>query len=194
MRGSAAVGPDGVVYVGSDDRRLYAFAPDGFKLWTYTTGGWVRSTPAVSSDGTIYVGSYDNSLHAVTAAGLKAWEFTTDSAVSSSPALAASGVVYFGGWNKRFYAVKGGAALAAGTWAKFRGDARQSGAQTEFVPMQFAAPSVRPTFPVEDAKPLGVTSQAAAAEEFARAQAALDQDFRLVRGPHLQIDAVPAVI
>lgn len=172
VRGSAAVGPDGVVYVGSDDRKLYAFAPDGFKLWSYTTGGWVRSTPAVSSDGTLYVGSYDNSLHAITKAGVKAWEFTTDSAISSSPALAPNGVIYFGGWSKRFYAVKGGEGLAANAWARFRGDARQSAALGESSPAQFAAPAVRPAFPVEDTKPIGVTSKTAAAEEFARAQAA----------------------
>ena len=172
VRGSPSVGPDGVVYVGSDDRKLYAFAPDGFKLWSYTPGGWVRSTPAVSSDGTIYVGSYDNSLHAVSTAGVKAWEFATDSAISSSPALSANGVVYFGGWNKRFYAVKGGAGLAPNVWAKFRGDARQTAALSESSPMQFAAPAVRPAFPVQDTKPLAITDKGAAAEEFARAQAA----------------------
>jgi len=173
VRGSAAIGPDGVIYIGSDDRKLYAFAPDGFKLWTFTTGGWVRSTPAVSTDGTLYFGSYDNSLHAVSAAGLKAWEFTTDSAISSSPALAPNGAIYFGGWSKRFYAVKGGAGLAANAWAKFRGDARQSAfAQMEFAPAQYVRTAPSPVFPVEEARPLAVTGKAAAAEEFARAQAA----------------------
>lgn len=173
VRGSASVGPDGVIYIGSDDRKLYAFAPDGFKLWTYTTGGWVRSTPAVSTDGTLYFGSYDNSLHAVSVAGLKVWEFTTDSAISSSPALAANGAIYFGGWGKRFYAVKGGAGLAANAWARFRGDARQSAfAQMEFAPAQYVRATPSPAFPVEEPKALSVTSKAAAAEEFARAQAA----------------------
>lgn len=173
VRGSAAVGPDGVVYIGSDDRKLYAFAPDGFKLWSYNTGGWVRSTPAISADGIIYVGSYDNSLHAVTKAGGKAWEFATDSAISSSPALAPNGVVYFGSWNKRFYAVKGTEGLAANAWSKFRGDPRQTAAvQFEFAPAQFAQPTVRPAFPVEQARPLAVTDQTTAAEAFARAQSA----------------------
>lgn len=172
VRGSAAVGPDGVIYIGSDDRRLYALAPDGFKLWTFTTGGWVRSTPAVSSDGTVYIGSYDNSFYAVTKDGNKQWEFPTGSAISSSPALAPNGVVYFGGWNKRFYAVKGGEGLAPNAWARFRGDARQTAAQLESVPMQLAKPVVRPAFPVEDTRPVGVTSKTAAAEELARVQAA----------------------
>ncbi|PAW75536.1 MAG: hypothetical protein B9S33_21540, partial [Pedosphaera sp. Tous-C6FEB] len=172
VRGSAAVGPSGVIYIGSDDRKLYAFAPDGFKLWSYATGGWVRSTPAVSSDETIYFGSYDNSLHAVTDAGAKRWEFTTDSAISASPALGPNGVIYFGGWSKRFYAVRGGQGLATSAWARFRGDARQTAALAGTLPTELAKPSLRPTFPVEGPKPLAVTTKAAAAEEFARAQAA----------------------
>ncbi len=173
VRGSAAVGPDGAIYIGSDDRRLYALAPDGFKVWTFTTGGWVRSTPAVSGDGSVYVGSYDNSFYAVTKDGNKRWEFATDSAISSSPALAPDGVVYFGGWNKRFYAVKGSGGLAPSSWAKFRGDARQTAfVEREFAVAQYVRPVVRPAFPVEDARPVAVVGQAAAAEELARAQAA----------------------
>ncbi|KAF0170592.1 MAG: cell surface protein [Limisphaerales bacterium] len=173
VRGSAAVGPDGVIYIGSDDRKLYALAPDGFKRWTFTTGGWVRSTPAIGSDGTVYVGSYDNSFYAVSPEGAKVWEFGTGSAISSSPALTAGGVLYFGGWSKRFYAVKAGSSLAPGAWAKFRGDARQTAfAESEFALVPIKPPAVRPAFPVEEPQPVAVTSKAAAAEEFARAQAA----------------------
>jgi outer membrane protein assembly factor BamB len=173
VRGSAAVGPDGVIYIGSDDRKLYALAPDGFKRWTFTTGGWVRSTPAIGSDGTVYVGSYDNSFYAVSPEGAKLWEFGTGSAISSSPALTSGGVLYFGGWSKRFYAVKGGSSLAPGAWAKFRGDARQTAfAESEFALVPIKPPAVRPAFPVEEPKPVAVTSRTAAAEEFARAQAA----------------------
>lgn len=173
VRGSAAVGPDGVIYIGSDDRKLYALAPDGFKRWTFTTGGWVRSTPAIGNDGTVYVGSYDNSFYAISPEGAKVWEFVTGSAISSSPALTSSGVVYFGGWSKRFYAVKAGGSLAPGAWAKFRGDARQTAfAESEFALVPIKPPAVRPAFPVEEPKSVAVTSKAAAAEEFARAQAA----------------------
>jgi len=52
---------NGVVYVGSDDENVYALnARTGAKLWSFTTGNFVHSSPAVVN-GTVYVGSGDNS-------------------------------------------------------------------------------------------------------------------------------------
>ena len=64
---------NGVVYVGSNDDKLYAFDAAGTigcsgvpktctPLWTATTGGDVFSSPAVAN-GRIYVGSFDNRLY-----------------------------------------------------------------------------------------------------------------------------------
>ena len=47
---SAAIGSDGTVYVGSDDKKLYAInGKTGVKLWEFETGGGVLS-PAIGSD------------------------------------------------------------------------------------------------------------------------------------------------
>jgi outer membrane protein assembly factor BamB len=61
---------NGVVYVGSDDHKLYAYAVGCNtgggacpSLWTGTTGSLVRSSPAVSA-GVVYVGSADFKLYA----------------------------------------------------------------------------------------------------------------------------------
>jgi hypothetical protein len=63
---SPAIGSDGTVYVGSDDKNLYALdGKTGKKLWKFETGGGVGSSPAIGSDGTVYVGSYDNKLYAI---------------------------------------------------------------------------------------------------------------------------------
>jgi hypothetical protein len=65
---SPAIGPDGTVYVGSDDNKLYAInGKSGVKLWEFETGGPVSSSPAIGSDGTVYVGSGlpDNNLYAI---------------------------------------------------------------------------------------------------------------------------------
>ena len=66
---------DGVVYVGSNDHRVYALdAATGNELWSYDTGEVVVSVPTVA-DGVIYVGSNDNHLHALDAdTGGKLWE------------------------------------------------------------------------------------------------------------------------
>jgi len=63
---SHAISPDGTVYVGSYDKKLYAIhGKSGVKLWEFETGNAVSSSPAIGSDGTVYVGSRDNKLYAI---------------------------------------------------------------------------------------------------------------------------------
>jgi outer membrane protein assembly factor BamB len=87
---------NGVVYVGSEDRNVYALnAKTGAKLWNYTTGGFVYSSPAVAN-GVVYVGSEDGYVYALTAStGALLWSSQTRGAVESSPAVV-NGVVYVG--------------------------------------------------------------------------------------------------
>jgi outer membrane protein assembly factor BamB len=148
LKGSGATGggvdsspavANGVVYVGSDDNKLYAFPQLGgppncagspqtcTPLWTAVTGDNVASSPAVAN-GVVYVGSNDHKLYAFDAAGGSAtctgtpvvctplWTATTGDAVQSSPALA-NGVVYVGSNDGKLYAfdAAGGAATCTGT-------------------------------------------------------------------------------
>ncbi|MCH2601455.1 MAG: PQQ-binding-like beta-propeller repeat protein [Pedosphaera sp.] len=63
---SPAIGSDGTVYVGSEDKKLYAInGKTGVKLWEFETGASVVSSPAIGSDGTVYVGSSDKKLYAI---------------------------------------------------------------------------------------------------------------------------------
>ena len=55
-----AVGPDGTIYVGSDDTILYAFNPDGTTRWTYAESvpePYDTTAVAVGGDGTVYAAS-----------------------------------------------------------------------------------------------------------------------------------------
>ncbi len=110
---------NGVVYVGGDqDDNVYALdANTGATLWSYPTGGWVRSSPAVAN-GVVYVGTYNafgNSyLYALNAStGAKLWSFTTGY-VDSSPAVA-NGVVYVGSIDHNLYALN--ATTGAQLWS-----------------------------------------------------------------------------
>src|SRR5688500_13858683 len=70
---SPIVGPDGAIYIGSQDRTFNAIAPDGSLRWRYAGGERFYSTAALASDGTIYVGCHDGSLVALTARGQMRW-------------------------------------------------------------------------------------------------------------------------
>ena len=119
---SPAIGPDGRIYVGSSDHKLYAFktvySADGVAALVLdgvcSTGGSVYSSPAVGPDGTIYVGSSDK-VYAVktvysadgAAALVLDWVYPTGSSVYSSPAVGPDGTVYVGSYNGKVYALNG---------------------------------------------------------------------------------------
>ena len=112
--GTAAIGSDGTVYIGSDDQNLYAIDPEtGQEIWRFLTNGEIRSSPAVGPDGTIYFGSEDGSLYAVSSNGNKKWAFNTGSFIFSSPAISSDGrTIYIGSSDNHIYAVT----AASGTY------------------------------------------------------------------------------
>jgi outer membrane protein assembly factor BamB len=64
VRSSPAVAGS-VVFVGSEDGRLYAVdAASGAKLWDFLTGDKITSSPAVVN-GVVYVGSHDGNVYAI---------------------------------------------------------------------------------------------------------------------------------
>jgi len=104
---------NGMVYVGSDDHRLYAFnASCGnascSPLWTAATGGIMRSSPAIAN-GMVYVGSDDGKLYALNAAGCgnascsPLWTAATGDIIRSSPVVV-NGIVYVGSQDGKLYA------------------------------------------------------------------------------------------
>lgn len=106
------------VLVGSGDGLLYALEPaTGEELWSFRTGGRIRSAPAVH-DGVAYVGSGDGVVYGVSVAeGREVWRFETAGTrmnaadfgfdrtqIQSSPAVV-DGVLYIGSRDASLYAV-----------------------------------------------------------------------------------------
>ena len=89
----------GVVYVGSNDGKVFALkTSNGAVLWSYQSGGAVYSSPAVA-DGMVYFGSWDKYVYALNAlTGAVLWTFQTGSYVQSSPAVV-NGVVYIASYD-----------------------------------------------------------------------------------------------
>ena len=95
----------GLLYVGSDDGKVYALsAAGGGVVWSTTTGGTVRSSPLVGH-GVVYVGSGDSKLYALDGVGGGLlWSTTTGAAVESSASIAHR-LVYVGSDDGKLYAI-----------------------------------------------------------------------------------------
>jgi outer membrane protein assembly factor BamB len=78
----------GRLYLGTGDGHLLALDPaTGARVWSFTAGDAVDSTPALDGD-RVYAGSFDRNVYALDAdTGTLAWKHDTGGAVVSTPAL-----------------------------------------------------------------------------------------------------------
>jgi outer membrane protein assembly factor BamB len=105
---------DGVAYVGSQDKNIYAIgAWSGSLIWKYATDGPVISSPAVAN-GRVYVGSEDGYAYSLDSnTGTLIWktfvysnlEFTFGDLVLKSSPVVAEGKVYIGSLDGNLYAL-----------------------------------------------------------------------------------------
>ncbi len=105
INSSPAIDKDGIIYVGSEDYKLYTIKPDGTLKWTYSIGGGIYSSPAIGNDGTIYVGSWDHNLYAINPDGTEKWRYSMGGGVQSSPVIADDGTIYVGSYDRQLYAL-----------------------------------------------------------------------------------------
>jgi outer membrane protein assembly factor BamB len=87
---------NGVVYVGSWDRHLYAIdAASGHASWAFATGDKVKGGAALAY-GTVYFGSYDGRLYALDArTGHLRWSADAGASIYATPSIA-NGRVFVG--------------------------------------------------------------------------------------------------
>jgi outer membrane protein assembly factor BamB len=104
---AVGLGPDGTIYVHSDEGRLFAYTDRGSSVaqkWSAAVPGNSYAGASIAADGTIYLGCDDTSLtnpvHRLfafnPADGTTKWSFAVDSPIYSSAAIDASGNIYFG--------------------------------------------------------------------------------------------------
>src|SRR5438132_8238695 len=99
----------GIVYVGADDNKMYAFNYNtGALLWTLPTGGRILSSTIIAA-GTAYFGSGDGKLYAIGAESMTTpnikWTYTTGGPISATPALGSGGTVYVASQDGNLYAI-----------------------------------------------------------------------------------------
>ncbi len=109
VESSPAVGPDGTIYFGCGDGKLYALDPGtGTKKWTFDThAAEIFSSPTIGPDGTIYIISSDLLLHAVAPGGTERWSHVAGSALADSAAVIGDdGTLYLGSSDQNVYALR----------------------------------------------------------------------------------------
>lgn len=108
---SPAIGPDGMIYIGSYDGNLYAIRDDGdapVLEWVFPTRGAIDGSPTVDGCGTIYVGSRDSTLYAINPDGSMRWSVPTGGGIESSPTIDENGILYIGSFDGNLYAIGAG--------------------------------------------------------------------------------------
>ncbi len=121
------VTPDGLVLVGQSGGGLRVYAADGTPAWAIDVAGGVESTPVIASDGTIVFGGNDGHLRAVGPKGSPLWDFDAGAPIQGPINLLPNGDVLAGTIDGHLHCVVGGAPLATSGWAKWQGDAANSG-------------------------------------------------------------------
>ena len=98
--GTAAIGHDGNVYVGTFDRKLLAVRPDSGIAWARDLEGRVASMPAFAPDGTVFVATANGRVHAFTPDGTEKWVYNLEEdSPDMTPLVDAAGVVYMGSYS-----------------------------------------------------------------------------------------------
>jgi outer membrane protein assembly factor BamB len=105
------VDPDGTVYVGCQDHKLYAMSNGGGIKWSIPTGQEVWSTPTIGPDHTVYFGSNDGWLYAITYEGGSKWVKQLEGQIWGKPLLTDDGFLYVASTSKKVYKL----VAAAGT-------------------------------------------------------------------------------
>src|SRR5206468_4209079 len=100
------------VVVGNGDNSLYRFTAAGVSVWSYPTGGNVRSSPAVGPQGDIYFGSFDHKVYALHDDHTLFWTGTTADVIDlASPTVGPDSTVYIGSQDRFLYAIRASGAL-----------------------------------------------------------------------------------
>lgn len=95
------VGPDGTIYVGTENGPLFAVTSSGEEKWqkSFSDGEVVRAAPAITSDGTLYVVTTAGTLYALNGAtGSEKWN-AKQSGTPSGVVVGKDGTVFFATYN-----------------------------------------------------------------------------------------------
>lgn len=106
--GTPSIGPDGSLYFGCNDNKIYGVLPSGETKpgWPVVTGNITGNIAISAKDYTIYAGSNDQNLYALRSDGTVKWTFKTSASGGvSCDGIAADGTIYVDAWGDKMYAL-----------------------------------------------------------------------------------------
>ncbi|MGM0381287.1 MAG: PQQ-binding-like beta-propeller repeat protein [bacterium] len=108
--GWPTVAPDGTLYYvkntdAGDEWTVYAFSPEGKKLWEYADNCVFKRGVAIGPDGSLYIGSMKGrmgeKMYALSPAGKLKWKKQLGSQLVAAPVVGSNGTIYQTGYNKK---------------------------------------------------------------------------------------------
>ncbi|WP_239615624.1 S-layer homology domain-containing protein [Cohnella mopanensis] len=105
--GSPTVGPDGYIYLATDDNQLLIIQPDGVLKQTLSLESTMLGSPAFGTDGTLFVGLLNGEVKAFDSVlGTLKWKFATNGSIVTSLAASSDGTVYAMSQSGYLFAIK----------------------------------------------------------------------------------------
>lgn len=119
---SPVLGPNGNIYIGSDDKIFYAINKKGDEVWRFKSGvyikgkkgtkrvdgsgGYIQATAAINQqNGNIFFGSINEYLYALTPKGKLLWQFDTRGWVDNAPVPHGRGDIIYVAAGSRLFAM-----------------------------------------------------------------------------------------
>ncbi|UCG44161.1 MAG: PQQ-binding-like beta-propeller repeat protein [candidate division WOR-3 bacterium] len=103
-----AVGPDGLLYFGAANGKLYACGQDGRIRWSTQHQGAIRGPVVVTADTVVVFGTDDGTVVGVGPDQVVRWTYATGGRVRLTPALDDGGNVYVGSEDDTLHVVRAG--------------------------------------------------------------------------------------
>jgi outer membrane protein assembly factor BamB len=108
------IGPDGTLYIGSNNGIFYALSPENGSIrWAFPTAFdtfAIYSTPFVDQQAIVYFGAKDGNVHAVRAPkkgimGELVWSYNLGTTIQTSPAVTPDGTLVIGADDWAYYGI-----------------------------------------------------------------------------------------
>lgn len=103
--GAPALGPDGQIYVATQEGYVHALDRSGGFLWSYTVKGAIHTPPVVLPGGAVVVATRLNLIYAIRPDGRRLWVYRVPEPVQTPLAVSERGTLVFGAGRFYGYAV-----------------------------------------------------------------------------------------